>query len=77
MPRIILSMAAVWVLTLRQSAMSIMLVTLVLCSLGALVAVVLGLLFRRSPFWGLTAALLAFALVLSVAIALFDKLGFG
>jgi hypothetical protein len=57
--------------------MSIMLVTLVLCCLGALVAVVLGLLFRRSPFWGLTAALVAFALVLSVAIALLDKLGFG
>jgi hypothetical protein len=70
-------MAAVWVLTLQQSAMSIMFVTLVLCCLGALVAVVLGLLFRRSPFWRLTAALVAFALVLSVAIALLDKLGFG
>jgi hypothetical protein len=70
-------MAAVWVPTLRQSALSIMLVTLVLCSLGALVTVLLGLLFRRFPFWGLTTALVAFTLVLSVAIALLDKLGFG
>jgi hypothetical protein len=66
-------MAAVWVLTLRQSAMSIMLVTLVLCCLGALVAVVLGLLFKRSPFWWLTTAMVAFALVLSVALALLDR----
>jgi hypothetical protein len=77
MPRIILAMAAVWVLTLRQSAMSIMLATLVLCCLGAVIAVVLGVLFRRSPFWRLTTALVAFALVLSVAIALLDQLGFG
>jgi hypothetical protein len=48
-----------------------------LCCLGALVAVVLGLLFRRSLFWWLTTALVAFALALSVGIALLDKLGFG
>ncbi len=70
-------MAAVWLLTLRQSAMSIMWVTLVLCCLGVLVAVVGGLLFRRSPFWWATVALATFALMLSVAIALFDQLGFG
>jgi hypothetical protein len=70
-------MAAVWVLTLRQSAMSIMWVTLVLCCLSALVAVVLGVLFRRSLFWWLTTALVTSALVLSVGIALLDQLGFG
>lgn len=48
-----------------------------LCCLGAVAAVVLGVLFRRSPFLRLTTALVAFALVLSVAVALLDQLGFG
>ena len=74
---IILVMAGVWLLTLRQSAMSFLWTILVLCCLGALVAVALGLLFKWSPVWRLTSVLVAIALVLAVAIALLDRLGFG
>jgi len=70
-------MAAVLLLTLRQSAMSIMWATLVLCCLGVLVAVVCGVLFRRYPFWWAIVALVSLVLTLSVAIAFLDELGFG
>lgn len=70
-------MVAVWVLTLRQSAVSLLWAILVLCCLGTLIAVVLGLLLRRSPLWRLSISLATFALVLAVVIAFLDRLGFG
>lgn len=63
-------------LTLRQSVMSAMWATLVLYCLGVFLAVVFGLVLKRSPLWWLSVALVAVALVLSVIIAFLDELGF-
>ena len=70
-------MAGVWVLTLRQSATSVLWTILVLCCLGAFVAIVLGVLFRWGNLWRFATALLVAALVLAVAIAFLDRFGFG
>jgi len=57
--------------------MSVLWATLVLCCLGALIAIVFGLLFRRAILWRFTTALLIAALGLAVAIAFLDRFGFG
>jgi len=49
---------------------------LFLCCTGALLAVMLGLVVRRSLFWWLASTLTIVAIVLSVGIAVLDKLGF-
>jgi Flp pilus assembly protein TadB len=49
---------------------------LCLCCLGVPIAVVLGLLFRRSFLWWCAATLTAFAVVLAVSLAALNKLGF-
>jgi len=49
---------------------------LLLCCIGVLIAVVLGLLFKRSFLWWCAAALAVAVIVLSVSIAVLDKLGF-
>ena len=64
-------------LTLRQSAMSFLWAILAFCCLGVFLAVVFGLVLRRSPPWWLAAALVTGAVVLSIVIAFLDQLGFG
>jgi hypothetical protein len=43
---------------------------------GALIAVVLGLVFRRSFLWGCASILTMLALVLSAIVTALDKFGF-
>jgi hypothetical protein len=66
---------AAWLLSLRDSTTTILSLTSLLCCVGALIAVVLGLLFRRSFLWWCASALAILAIVLSVSIATLDKLG--
>ena len=49
---------------------------LLLCCIGALIAVVLGVLFRRSFPWWCASTLAALAILISVSLAVLDKLGF-
>jgi hypothetical protein len=49
---------------------------LFLCCVGALIAAVLGLLFKRSFLWWCASSLTVLAIVLSISLAVLDKLGF-
>lgn len=68
--------AAVCMLSWRDTTTTVLWLILLLCCVGALIAVVLGLLFKRSFLWWCASTLTVLAIVLSVGVAVFDKLGF-
>lgn len=63
-------------LSLRDSMTTGLWLILLSCCIGTLIAVVLGLLFRRSFLWWCASTLAALAIVASVSLAALDKLGF-
>ena len=67
---------AVWLLTLRGWTITIIWLALFTSCLGAMIAVVLGVLFRRPFLWWCASTLALFAIVLSVSLAALDRLGF-
>ena len=67
---------AVWMLSAKNSTTTVLWLTLFMCCMAALIAAVLGLLFRRSFLWWCASALTILAIVLSVSLAALDKLGF-
>ena len=67
---------AVWLLSLRNTLTTSLWLILLFSCIGALIAAVLGLLFRRSFLWWCASTLTVLAIVLSVSLAVFDKLGF-
>jgi hypothetical protein len=60
----------------RGSTTTVLWLILFLCCIGALIAVVLGLLFRRPLLWWCASTLTVLAVVLAVTLAALDKLGF-
>jgi hypothetical protein len=66
---------AVWMLSARNSTTTVLWLTLFVCCIDALIAVVLGLLFRRSFLWWCTSTLTLVAILLSVSLAVLDELG--
>ena len=68
--------SAAWMLSGRGWTTTILWLILFLCCVGVPIAVVLGLLFRRSFLWWCASTLTVLAIVLSVIIAGLDKLGF-
>lgn len=68
--------SAAWMLSWRGWTTTILWLILFLCCVGTLIAVVLGLLFRRPFLWWCASSLTVLAIVLSVAIAVLDRLGF-
>lgn len=69
-------MDAVWMLSFRDSMTTSLWFILLFCCVGVLIAVVLGLLFRKSFLWWCASTLAALAMVVSVSLAALDKLGF-
>jgi|HubBroStandDraft_6_1064221.scaffolds.fasta_scaffold475018_1 hypothetical protein len=66
---------AVWMLSARNSTTTVLWLTLFVCWIGVLIAVVLGILFRRSFLWWCASTLTVLAIVLSVSLAMLDRLG--
>jgi undecaprenyl pyrophosphate phosphatase UppP len=66
---------AVWMLSTQRSTTTVLWLTLFVCWIGTLVAVVLGILFRRHFLWWLASTLTVLAIVLSVSLAMLDRLG--
>jgi hypothetical protein len=67
---------AVWILSTQDSITTSLWFILFFCCIGALIAVVLGLLFRRSFLWWCASTLVVLAIVLSISLAALDKFGF-
>jgi hypothetical protein len=67
---------AALILSWRDSTTTILWLILFICCVGALIAVVLGFVFRRSFLWWCACMLTILAIVLSVSLAALDKLGF-
>jgi hypothetical protein len=65
-----------WAFSAYGSILTNLWTTLFFCCIGALLAVILGLVVRRSLFWWIASTLTIVAIVLSVGIAVLDKLGF-
>ena len=60
----------------RATALSILWLAVFLASLLFAVAVVLGVLFRSSRFWGIAIALIAVDLLLGAIAAMLNRLGY-
>jgi len=71
-----LYVSAVWLVSLRGWTTTILWLMLFLCCICALIAVVLGLFLKHSFLWWCASGLTVLAIVLSICLAVLDKLGF-
>ena len=62
--------------SMRNSITTSLWFILFFCFMGALIAAVLGLFFRRSFLWWCASTLTVLAVVLSISLAALDKFGF-
>jgi hypothetical protein len=67
---------AAWMWSWRGQTTTILWLIVFLCCTGTLIAVVLGFLFRRSFLWWCASTMTVLAIVLSIGLAVLDKLGF-
>ena len=63
-------------LSTRDSITASLWFVLFLCCIGVPIAVVAGLLLRRSFLWWCASTMTVLAILLSISIAVLDKLGF-
>jgi hypothetical protein len=67
---------AIWLLSLRGGILGVLWEVLLLSCTGTVLAVILGVFFRRSVLWWLASILSVAGIVLFITIAALDKLGF-
>lgn len=65
------------ILTTRATALTIVWMGVLICSLLLVVVVVLGTLLRRASWWKIAVGLTVTDLLLAVAAAVLDRLGYG